>query len=124
MMKLRAAGMRVVGGTDTGQIRFFIAFFNHLDLKSMVAMGMSPMEAIVAATRDGAAIAQINTGMVAPGRQADFIILNANPLKSISNTRKINQVYLRGQQVDRDMLRAKFLAEMSPKFTDNKLSGH
>jgi len=112
LMKLRAAGMRVVGGTDTGQIRFLIGFFNHLDLESMVAMGMTPMEAIVAATRDGAQIAKINTGMLAPGKQADFIVLDANPLDSISNTRKINKVYLRGQQVDRDMLRAKFQSEM------------
>jgi imidazolonepropionase-like amidohydrolase len=73
---------------------------------------MTPMEAIVAATRDGAQIAKINTGMLAPGKQADFIVLDANPLDSISNTRKINKVYLRGQQVDRDMLRAKFQSEM------------
>jgi imidazolonepropionase-like amidohydrolase len=66
----------------------------------------------VAATRDGAQIAKINTGMLAPGKQADFIVLDANPLDSISNTRKINKVYLRGQQVDRDMLRAKFQSEM------------
>ena len=83
-----------------------------LDLESMVAMGMTPMEAIVAATRDGAQIAKINTGMLAPGKQADFIVLDANPLDSISNTRKINKVYLRGQQVDRDMLRAKFQSEI------------
>ena len=66
----------------------------------------------MAATRDGAQIAKINTGMLAPGKQADFIVLDANPLDSISNTRKINKVYLRGQQVDRDMLRAKFQSEM------------
>ena len=109
-MKLRAAGIRVVNGTDTGQSRFWIGYFNHLDLESMVAMGMTPSEAIVAGTRDAAAVAQLNTGMVAAGTNADFIVLDANPLDSISNTRKINKVYLRGQEVDRAALKAKWQA--------------
>ncbi len=109
-MKLRAAGIRIVSGTDTGQTRFWIAYFNHLDLESMVAFGMTPAEAIVAATRDSAEIGKFNTGMVAAGRNADFIVLDANPLESISNTRKINKVYLRGQEVPRAALRAKWQA--------------
>jgi imidazolonepropionase-like amidohydrolase len=112
-MKLRAAGMRVVTGTDTGQSRFWIGYFNHLDLESMVAMGMTPAEAIVAATRDAAKIARVNSGMVAAGRNADFIVLDANPLENIANTRRINKVYLRGQQVDRAALKAKWQAEWS-----------
>jgi imidazolonepropionase-like amidohydrolase len=64
-------------------------------------MGVTPMQAIVGATRDGAAIGKFNTGMVASGKNADFIVLDANPLESISNTRKINRVYLRGQEVPR-----------------------
>jgi len=112
-MKLRAAGMRIVNGTDTGQTRFWIGYFNHLALESMVAMGMTPAEAIVAATRDSAAIAQLDTGSVAPGRSADFIVLDANPLESIANTRKINKVYLRGQEVDRAALKAKWQAATS-----------
>ena len=111
-MQLRAVGVRVVSGTDTGQTRFWIGYFNHLDLESMVAMGMTPAEAIVAATRDGAQIARINTGMVAAGKQADFIVLDANPLDNIANTRRINKVYLRGQEVDRTALRGKWQAEI------------
>jgi imidazolonepropionase-like amidohydrolase len=110
-MKLRAAGMRVVDGTDTGQNRFLIGYFNHLDLESMVAIGMTPMEAIVAATRDGAKIAHLDTGLVAPGKNADFIVLDANPLESISNTRRINTVYLRGQEVPRAAMAAKWQAQ-------------
>jgi len=110
-MKLRAAGMRVVDGTDTGQNRFLIGYFNHLDLESMVAIGMTPMEAIVGATRDGAAIAHLDTGLVAPGKNADFIVLDANPLESISNTRRINTVYLRGQEVPRAAMAAKWQAQ-------------
>jgi imidazolonepropionase-like amidohydrolase len=112
-MTLRAAGIRVVNGTDTGQSRFWIGYFNHLDLEAMVAMGMTPSDTIVAATRDSAAVARINTGMVAPGKSADFMVLDANPLERISNTRRINKVYLRGQEVDRAALKAKWQARMA-----------
>jgi imidazolonepropionase-like amidohydrolase len=112
-MKLRAAGMRIVSGTDTGQTRFLIGYFNQLDLESMVAMGLTPSEAIVAATRDPAEIARINAGLVRAGKSADFIVLDANPLEKIGNSRRINQVYLRGQSVDRAALKAKWLAQQN-----------
>ena len=112
MMLLRAAGMKVVGGTDTGQTRHLVAFQNHLDLESMVAMGLTPMETIKAVTSDGAAAGHFNTGLVAPGRNADFIVLNANPLDNISNTRKIDKVYLRGAEVPRAQYAAKWQAQL------------
>ena len=68
----------------------------------------------MAATRDGAAIAHFNTGLVAAGKNADFIVLDANPLDSISNTRRINKVYLRGQEVPRAALAAKWQAQFRP----------
>lgn len=71
----------------------------------MVAMGMTPAEAIVAATRDAAAIARVNTGMVAAGRSADFIVLDANPLENIANTRKISKLLLDGRVGRRKLLR-------------------
>jgi imidazolonepropionase-like amidohydrolase len=109
-MMLRTAGITVVNGTDTGQTRFWVGYFNHLDLESLVAMGLTPSEAIIAATHDSAAVAQIDTGTVAAGKSADFIVLDANPLEKISNTRKINKVYLRGVEVDRAALRARWQA--------------
>jgi len=111
MMKLKAAGMRVVMGTDTGQTRFLIGYFNHMALESYVAIGMTPAEAIVASTRDSAEVAKVNSGMVAVGKSADFMILDANPLENISNTRRINKVYLRGQEVPRGVMTAKWQAE-------------
>jgi imidazolonepropionase-like amidohydrolase len=110
-MRLRAAGMHLLLGTDTGQTRFWIGYFDHMELESMVAMGMTPMEVIVAATRDGAAIAGVNTGMVAPGKSADFIVLDANPLERISNSRRINKVYLRGAEVPRAAMAAKWQSQ-------------
>jgi imidazolonepropionase-like amidohydrolase len=118
-MKLRAAGMRIVSGTDTGQTRFFIGYFNQLDMESMVAMGLTPSEAIVAATRDAADIAHFNAGLMAAGKSADFIVLDANPLEKIGNARRISQVYLRGQKVDRAALKAKWLAERNRKTTSS-----
>jgi imidazolonepropionase-like amidohydrolase len=110
-MRLRAAGIRVVGGTDTGQSRFLIGYFNHLDLESMVAAGLTPGEAITAATRDGAAIGNFNSGLVAAGRNADFIVLDANPLENIANTRRIGRVFLRGEEVPRAAMAAKWQRE-------------
>jgi imidazolonepropionase-like amidohydrolase len=82
-----------------------------MDLEGLVGIGMTPAEVIVAATRDAAEIAHVNTGLVAAGKSADFIVLDANPLVSISNTRRINKVYLRGQEVPRAALRAKWQAQ-------------
>jgi imidazolonepropionase-like amidohydrolase len=109
-LKLRAAGMKVVLGSDTGQTRFFIGWMGQLEMENWVWMGLTPMEAIVAATRDSAQTAHLNTGVVAPGKSADFIVLDANPLDDIGNSRRINRVYLRGQEVDRAALRAKWQA--------------
>ena len=109
-LKLRAAGMTIVNGSDTGQTRFFIGWAGQLEFEHWVLMGLTPAEAIVAATRDSAEAAHLNTGMVAPGRLADFIVLDANPLDNIANSRRINKVYLRGEEVDRAGLRAKWQA--------------
>jgi imidazolonepropionase-like amidohydrolase len=111
-MLLRAAGMKIVAGTDTGQTRHLMGYFNHLDLESQVAMGLTPMEVIVGATRDGAAIGKFNSGLVAAGKQADFIVLDANPLDNIANTRRISKVYLRGVEVPR----AQYAARWQTKF--------
>jgi imidazolonepropionase-like amidohydrolase len=113
--KLIAAGMKLVLGSDTGQTRFFVGWYPQLLFESWVAMGFTPMEAIVFATRDGAEIAKVNTGLIANGRNADFVVLDANPLDNIANSRRISKVFLRGQEVDRARLRAKWAAEWNRK---------
>ncbi len=101
------AGMIIGMGTDSGTS---VAWTAHTELRDMAMCGLSPMEAIVAATRINAEILGLDQlGMVASGKSADFVVLDANPLDDITNTRRISQVYLRGDQVDREALRAKFM---------------
>jgi imidazolonepropionase-like amidohydrolase len=101
--KLHAAGVRLVLGSDTaGDSNRWIGMMTLVELENMVAAGLTPAEVIVAATRDAAAVLRLDQlGTVAPGKSADFIVLDANPLDDITNTRKISAVYLRGTKVDR-----------------------
>jgi imidazolonepropionase-like amidohydrolase len=71
-------------------------------MADMVAAGMTPMQVIVAATRNGAEFLRMtDAGTMASGKSADFLVLDANPLDDITNTRRIASVYLRGVAVDR-----------------------
>jgi len=106
LAKLSAAGARIVLGGDTGLQDDPFGFAEHRELELMVEAGMSPMQAIVAATSTGADYLRLrNTGALAQSKQADFVVLDGNPLDDITNTRRISAVFLKGRAVDRDALR-------------------
>lgn len=109
LAKLHAAGVKIAFGTDGN-----VAWQPHVEMADMVAAGMTPAQVIVSATRNSADILQItDVGMVAANKSADFIVLDANPLDDITNTRKINKVYLRGTEVDRAAYRARLTSQAS-----------
>jgi imidazolonepropionase-like amidohydrolase len=97
LAKLSAAGVRIVLGTDGNT-----PWAPHVEMADMVAAGMTPMQVIVAATRNAAEFLRMtDAGTLETGKSADFIVLDANPLDDITNTRRISAVYLRGAAVDR-----------------------
>ena len=111
--KLTAAGIKIGVGTDGGgqQGDQFLGWTMHTELENLAAAGMTPAQVIVAATRTTAEILGIDDlGMVSVGKSADFVVLDANPLDDITNSRKISQVYSRGVVMDRAKLRAGFMA--------------
>jgi imidazolonepropionase-like amidohydrolase len=91
-------GVRIAFGTDSGPPGRFQGFFEHLELEMMVEAGLTPMQAIVAATGDAARChgKAGQFGTLAPGAAADLLILNANPLDDIRNTRNIDAIWING----------------------------
>jgi imidazolonepropionase-like amidohydrolase len=109
LAKLNAAGITIALGTDGN-----IPWAHHLEMEDMVAAGMTPAQVIVSATRNAADFLRLaDVGTVAAGKSADFLVLNANPLDDITNTRRIADVYLRGTAVDRAGLRARWTSKPS-----------
>jgi imidazolonepropionase-like amidohydrolase len=117
--RLKAAGLRFALGTDMGgglslehdPTPPYLGWSSHIEMESMVKAGLTPSEVITAATRNSAQILGLDQlGIVAAGKSADFLVLDANPLDNIANTRRISRVYLRGAEVDRAALRTRLRA--------------
>jgi len=102
-----------MGSHDAGGPRV-LGWGSHMEMEAFVNwIGMTPGEAIASATSVSAKFIGVDDrlGTLAVGKGADFIVLDANPLDDIRNTRKISQVYLRGRQVDRASMKAKWDAQ-------------
>jgi imidazolonepropionase-like amidohydrolase len=106
LAKMNAAGVRIVLGTDGN-----VPYAPHIEMEDMVAAGMTPLQVITAATRNGAQFLRMtDAGTIEVNKSADFLVLDANPLDDIANTRKIATVYMRGMEVDRTALKARWAA--------------
>lgn len=108
LTKMVAAGARLVLGTDAGiDPRYSFGWSVHHEMARWVQFGLTPSEALMAATQRSAELLGINDmGTLAVGKSADFIVLDGNPLEDIRNTRRISSVYLRGTPLDRTALLA------------------
>ncbi len=108
--RLKDAGARVILGADTGLPDHLFGYAEQRELELMHSAGMTTMEVIVAATSRGAEYLQLpDTGTLAPGKRADFLVLDANPLDDIRNTRRIARTFIKGVEIDRAVLKNKII---------------
>jgi len=102
-----AAGGRIAAGTDAVNQLLVPGFSEHREMELLVGAGLSPRQALRAATRNGAVLLGADSlGLLAPGKVADLIVLKKDPLADIRNTRAIESVMSHGRMLDPDSLRA------------------
>jgi imidazolonepropionase-like amidohydrolase len=109
LLKMHAAGIPIVIGTDSGAVGQFPGVWEHLDLELLVRAGLSPIEGIKAATINGARLLGVadRYGSLEVGKIADFVVLNSDPVADIKNTLDISAVWMNGQEVNRAALAAR-----------------
>jgi imidazolonepropionase-like amidohydrolase len=114
LRKIHAAGMIIGLGTDgTGD-----GIGAHEQITAYTQCGMTPMQALVAGTSLNARLLHLDRmGSIAVKKEASFNVLDANPLDNITNSKKISTVYLRGKEVDRKALKARFMTPLAKKTT-------
>ncbi len=103
LKKIYAAGVKVGFGTDSGANVYRVpGAGEHQELALMVAAGLTPMQALRAATQTNAALLGIGarTGTLLAGKDADFILLKGNPLDDIRNTTRIVATWHRGRRIE------------------------
>jgi len=101
--RMKKAGVGILAGTDLGNPFIFPGFSLHDELELLVKAGLTPFEALKTATINPARFfnMQDSLGTVEKGRIADLVLLNANPVESISNTKKIEAVIVNGRLLQR-----------------------
>jgi len=110
-MRLLDADVDIVLGTDAGAVPdHFFGYTGHRELEIFVRLGMTPMQAIMAATsRPAERLGLTDMGTLERGKSADFVVLGENPLDDIRNTRTVERVFLRGDELIRGLLRRRWM---------------
>jgi imidazolonepropionase-like amidohydrolase len=107
LREFRGAGGSIATGTDAINQLLVPGASEHSELALLVAAGLTPHDALLAATRNGAALLGADSlGLLVPGKVADLVVLTADPLADIANTRRIEQVMVRGVLFKADSLRS------------------
>ena len=107
--EFRRAGGLVAAGSDAGNLLLVPGAALHDEMAQLVAAGLTPIEAITAATRHGAQVLRADSlGLIAPGKAADLVVLNSSPDSGIAATRDIMLVMVRGRLLRPDSLRAEW----------------
>jgi imidazolonepropionase-like amidohydrolase len=117
LKKMAAAGVKIGLGTDSGAANTFPGYFEHREIELMEAAGMAPTDIIKAVTSTSAEFLGIKDGgVLAPGKNANFLVLTANPLDKARNSREIFTIYMNGHEIDRAAMLGKITNEV-PKIT-------
>ena len=107
--ELLSAGAQMIVGSDGGGGNNQVPWSTHLEMEELSNGGFTPAQIITAATKTAAEAHMLpDLGTLSIGKIANFVVLDANPLDDIRNTRQIDRVFLRGKEVDRAALRAKW----------------
>lgn len=100
---LSDGGVTIAMGTDTGPAGRFQGYFELMELELMVKAGLTPKQTLLSATRDAARCMKVDQdlGTLQPGRWADMVVVDADPLADIRAMRQISDVYIGGNRVNR-----------------------
>ncbi len=100
---------RIAVGTDAANQMLIPGYAVHREMELLVAAGLTPSEAINAATLNGALLLRVDSlGLIAPGKVADLVVLDRDPLADIRNTLSIQRVMIRGRMLSPDSIRARW----------------
>jgi imidazolonepropionase-like amidohydrolase len=113
---MKRAGVPIMAGTDTGDPYSFPGFDLHRELELLVSAGLSPLDALRSATLEPSKYfdALDNLGAIEVGKDADLVLLDADPLADIKNTRKIAAVFVAGRYLPKAELNAMLASMKEP----------
>jgi imidazolonepropionase-like amidohydrolase len=103
LKKLSDAGVGIAMGTDTGPPARFQGYFEQMELELMAKAGLTPAQVLAASTREAARCQKLDAtvGTLEANKWADFVVLDADPLANVSNVRKISDVYVAGNRLNK-----------------------